>query len=503
MATVDQQILSAANAISSNITSLKHDRPLLAQNILSQLRNLVEGVAVRLHAGRGDVEFQYSAVGAAISYVASRGQVNFVARFHKLLQISASHYTMGGDPSERLMLKYFDYLHRIRDLSSTQLGLTILRNLEDFPVDLDPSLREYHQKISERILAVRSGAPTHARKDRYYIHAVRPFYAGGRVYYEVTFFNAVNRVSKFDRVIGFTDIDMTDKYAANLVLESDSIEVLGQTMPITIIREWEVSIRPCEFDNFARILGHQIRTSTGSSEYRNLMQYLTTTSSSLLDIVDMADTQYAELREGMAQRSRQLQIFTLLDQVRQMNQTNAAGINVLRYLLLRMNNLLIKRQFRYEACGVLSNLNLEYGCKPFDRMPFCTSLFGHNPRFSDLAASLDLSGRYHELLARRVKRNVDDHGVLYTPEVDLANLGDVDQLIAAYNGQLYYRHTGRRLQKDKGHVFLKEYEDGTVDIIEKLQQQASGGVAGHDSAVRQWLAQTTTATDDPVKAKAL
>lgn len=503
MATVDQQIESAASAISSNVAALSHDRPLLAQNILSQLRNLVEGVAVRLHVGRGDGEFQYSMVGAAIAHVGSKAQVNFVARFHKLLQISASHYTMGGDPSERLMLKYYDYMHRIRDLASTQLGLTILDNLEDFPVDLDPSLREYHQKIAERIVAARSGPPSQARKDRYYIHAVRPFYANGHIYYEVTFYNAVNRVSKFDRIIGFTDIDITDKYAANLILETDTIQVLGQTMPITLIREWEVSIRPCEFDNFARILDQQVKMSTGSSEYRNLMQYLTSTSSSLLAIVDMAAPQYAALQAWATKRSRQPQIFPLLDQVRQLNQANGAGINVLRYLMLRMNNQLIKRQYIPEGCGVLSNLNLEYGCKPFDRMPFCTSLYGHNPKFSDLVESLDRTGRDHELLARRVKRNVEDHGMLYTPEVDLAASGDVDQLIAAYNGQLYYKHTGRRLLKDKGHVFIKEYEDGTVDIIEKLQQHAASGVSGHDTAVRQWLAQTTTATDDPIKAQAL
>ena len=503
MATVGQQITSAANAISSNIAALGHDRALLAQNILSQLRNLVEGVAVRLHAGRGDVDFQYSAVGAAISHVAANGRLNFVSRFHKLLQISASHYTMGGDPSERLMLKYYDYLLRIRDLAGTQLGLTILDNLEDFPVDLDPSLREYHQKIAERIVAARSGPPSQAGKNRYYIHSVRPFFADGQIYYEVTFYNAVNRVSKFDRIIGFTDIDITDKYAANLILDSDSIQVLGQTMPITIIREWEVSIRPCEFDNFARILDQQVKMSTGSSEYRNVMQYLTTTSSSLLDIVDMADAQYAALQAWATKRSRQPQIFPMLDRVREMNPANAAGVNVLRYLMLRMNNQLIKLQYSYEPCGALSDLNLEYGCRPFDRMPFCTSLFGHNPRFSDLAESLNAKERDHELLARRVKRNVEDHGMLYTSEADLADLGNVAQLIATYNGHLYYKHTGRRLLEDKGHVFIKEYEDGTVAIIEKLQQHATTGVAGHASAVQQWLSQTTPAPDDPIKAKAL
>lgn len=503
VSTVDQQIQSAADAISSNITALRHDRALLAQNILSQLRNLVEGVAVRLHTGSGAGEFQYDMVGAAISHVAAHGKLNFVSRFHKLLQISASHYTMGGDPSERLMLKYYDYLFRIRDSASTQFGMSILGNLESFPVDLDPSLQEYHLKIAERIVSARAVPLVNPRKDRYYIHGVRPFYANGHVYYEVTFYDAVNWVSKFDRIIGFTDIDMTDKYAANLALASDSIHVLGQTMPIMIVREWEVSIRPCEFDNFARILGHRIKTSSGSPEYRNLMQHLTRTSSSLLDLVDMPDHQYAQLRASATERSRQLQILPVLDGARQVIRSNSAGSNVLRYLMLRMNNQLIKLQHSHGECNVLSNLHLEYGCKPFDRMPFCTSLFGHNPRFADLAESLDTTARTHELLARRVKTNVEDGGMIYTPVADLKDFGDSDQLIAAYNREVYYKHAGRKLLKDKGHVFIREYEDGTVAIIEKLQEYATTGIAGYAGAVKQWLSQTTPAPDDPVKVEAL
>lgn len=503
MSTVDEQISNAAGAISSNIATLSHNRALLAQNILSQLRNLVEGVMVRLHAGRGDVEFQYASVGPALSHVGANGKLNFLKRFHKLVQISASHYTMGGDPSERLMLKYYDYLLRIRDLASTRLNLAILANLEDFPVDLDPSLREYHQKIAERIVAARALPSSQAPKARYYIHTVRPFYWNGYIYYEVTFYNAVNKVSKFDRIIGFTDIDIADKYAVNLTLESDSIHVLGQTMPITIIREWEVSIRPCEFDNYARILGQSIKVSSGNSEYRLLMQYLTGTSSGLLDLVDMEDAQYEQVKAWATQRARQSQIFPMLDLGRQMIRAKIPGYNVLRYLMLRMNNQIIKLQYAPVDCGVLSNLRLEYGCKPFDSMPFCTSLYGHNPRFADLAESLDASSRTHELLARRVKINVEDQGMLYTPVADLEDLGDVDQLIATYNGKLYYKHTGRRLLNDKGHVFIKDYEDGTVAIINKLQQHATAGVAGYEAAVQQWLAQTTPGPDDPIKANAL
>jgi hypothetical protein len=501
--TVDQQIESAADAISSNIAALGHDRPLLAQNILGQLRNLVEGVAVRLHAGRGDSEFRYDLVGAAMSHVAARGRVNFISRFHKLLQISASHYTMGGDPSERLMLKYYDYLHRIRDLASTDLGLPILGNLEDFPVDLDPSLREYHEKIAERIVAARAVPLPNPRKDRFYIHAVRPFYAQGHIYYEVTFYNAVNQVSKFDRIIGFTDVEITGNYAANLVLQSDSIDVLGQTMPITIIREWEVSIRPCELDNFGRLFDHRTKTSSGTSEYRKLMQYLTTTSSSLLDITDMTDARYEQLRDWATERSRTTQIFPLLDQARQIIKSKSAGHNIIRYLMLRMNNQIIKLQYTPTPCAMLSNLRLQYGCNPFERMPFCTSLIRHNPRFVDLVESIDINGRTHELLARRVKNNVEDRGMLYTPIADVEPLGNLDTLMSAYNAHVYYKHTGRIMVKDKGHVFIRQYEDGTVAIIEKLQEYATSGIAGYAAAVKRWLASATPAPDDPLKVKAL
>src|SRR5918995_2692562 len=76
---------------------------------------------------------------------------NFLGKFHKLIQVSASHYMLEGDASERLMLKYYEYLHRIRSLLRDSCGIEVLASLEAFPVDLDPSLREYHEKIAQAV----------------------------------------------------------------------------------------------------------------------------------------------------------------------------------------------------------------------------------------------------------------------------------------------------------------------------------------------------------------
>ena len=413
--------------------------------------------------------------------------------------------TLDGEASERLVLKYYEHLQRTRDFARDRCGLTILGNLESFPVDLDPSLREYHQKIAARIVALRATPlDSTPRWERYYIQNVRPFFVDGDIYYEVTFTAPIDRASKFDRIIAFTDVDMTDKYAARLVLASDSIEVLGQVMPITIIRAWQVSIRPCEISNFGRLLGQHFQISTTSVEYRNLMNHLTENASNLINIIDTPDATYASLRAAIIGKAQTQRIMPMLDEARRIIRLNAPGTNTLRYLMLRMNNVIIKQQHDWSGCERLSDLQLSYRCIPFDTMPFCTSLIEHNPRFTDLAESLDTSGRIHELLARRVKNNIENRGVLYTPIADLEDLGDVEGLVSVFNSKLYYKHTGRHLLIDNGHVFVREYEDGTVEIIEMLQKFSNSGVSGYAAAVDLWLKQPTTPPiDDPLKETAL
>lgn len=504
MTTINKQIQSADEVICRNIESLTEQRALLSQNILSQLRNLVEGVIVLLHTGSPNAEFNYDDVNPALAFIKSQGKLNFLGKFHKLLQKSVSHYSPDEDASERLMLKYYEYLHRVRSLLQDNCGISVLRNLETFPVDLDPSLQEYHEKISARIEAVRSTPPSGGRKHRYYIHKTRPFFIGGRIYYEVTFYRVADKVNKFDRIIAFTDIDINDKYAALLLLRQDTIDVLGQTLPITIIREWEVSIRPCEFNNFARLLGITIGVKTNSDEYRYLMHGLTANSGSLLDLIDMPDDNYARIKAaGTAGNAKPL-IFPMLDKARNIARSPAPGVNVIRYLMLRMHNQILRLQYEERGCDLLSEMKLRYGCIPFDTMPFCTSPIGHNPRYWDLVESLDATSRNHELLARCLKNNVDRHGMLYTPVADLEKFGDVSDLISTYNSKLHSKHTERRLlMQDKGHVFIRGYESDTFDIVKKLQESASSGVAGYTQAVERWLKEIYRGIDDPLKEDAL
>ena len=511
MATVEQQVLDSSNAIDQNISVITTDRGFLSQNLLQYLRHLVEGLVVYAYVPDRSVTYNYQTqFDAARDAVKGDARYRLLTRFHNLLQISVSHYTLDRDPSERLILKYYEYLLRTRDRAKQHLGLDILRNLEQFPLHEDPALRAYYEKIAERIEASRDDLLT-GKTERYYINSSRPFFIGGRIYYEVTFSLAHNRTSKFDRIIGFTDIDVSDYYAAQLELANDSIDVLGQTMPIIIVRDWSVSIRPCEFDNFARLLGQQTKVQSGHVEYRNLMQYLTLTRHGLLDLIDSSDAVYNQVKTwALANAQRTPLIFPALDAARAIIQRNRPGTRLLRYLMLRMNNQILKAQYSVGECSRLSSLHVVWGCIPFDTMPFCTFLVDHKPRFVDVAASVSATGREHELLARRVRNNVEQRGMIYTPDSELTDLGDIDSLISAYNGNVYYKHANRRIKHDNGHVFITGYEDGTVEIIEQLQKITSGGIDDYADDVAAWLDENAKLpdgdpqkVDDEIKADAL
>lgn len=502
MVTVAEHIASIDKVICANIEALADRRDLLSQNILGQMRNLVEGVAVYIYNG-GETEHDYkSTIQQALEWVSSQAKLNFIKRFHKLLQPSTSHYTFDGDTSERLMLRYYEYLLRLRKLLHDKTGISILANLESFPLNQDPALAEYHNKIA---LAIeKSGPPLSNHRDRYYILKTQPFVTDDQIYYEVTFCQAVNQSNKSQRIIAFTNIDIADNYAAILALQDTTIEAFGQQMPITLIRNWEVAIRPAEIKNFARLLGQEMqRGRTDSDEYKFVMRELTT-GSTLLDLIDASDDRYRSMRAQGTAKTRNLQIFPALDKARDIIRGRHPGHNMLRYLLLRMRNRDLKPQYNWQSNTHLSNLNLAYGCIPFDSMPFCSMPLKHTPRFWDLINSLDPEGRTHEFLARRIQRNVEDRGMLYTPLSELDDFADINTLITTHNNALYHKHRpARNLVLDKGHVFIQGYENDTHDIITKLQSYATKGIAGYTAAVTHWLNCTANDIDDSAKRTAL
>ena len=112
----------------------------------------------------------------------------------------------------------------------------------------------------------------------------------------------------------------------------------------------------------------------------------------------------------------------------------------------------------------LSNLYIAYESIPFEEMPFCSALKNHVPCLADLFECLDSRNREHELLARVIKNNTEQKGVLFTPltkddntgKYSLGDFRDVEYLKNKYNNQLYSsdKQQARKLVIDKNYIYI-------------------------------------------------
>ena len=489
MLLVDKAILDTNEVICKNIAKFdESERGLLSQNILSQLRNLVEYIAQKIYSNGLDTDpNNYQDKKAAWNYILSRGEFRFLSKFHNLLQKSVSHYTFDENGSERLMLKYYEYLIRIKQYLEGVYGLIILENIEEFPLRTDTNMMEYYAQISSRIISPSPNARKNPYNDRAYIQKIKPFFVKNQIYYEVTFTIANDKASKFDRIIAFTRLELTDYYAVKLSIHDDVIQVFGREMPIQIIDGWEVSIRECEINHFADVFGKHAQIKINNIESRALMKYLTDTKTSLVDLVSLNDFDYDLVKKHCAIGARVTIIFNLLDKSRNIIRSNAPGSNIIRYLLYKMNNRVLKKQRDDKQCPKLSDLYLQWGCIPFDNMPYASSLVEHNPHIYDLFECIPSEGRDCEFLSRKIKNNTEQEDMLFTSVDDLKQFDSIDDLIKLFNSKLYYTHANRKIYRFQDYVYIKGYEDDTTDIIRRLVQLSVSGIPNYTSFVDSWL----------------
>ncbi len=502
MKRIDQQILDINKVICSNIKS-NSERGLVSQNIISHLRNFVEHIALKEFAKGEDIDNSYKNIKESIRYIKTRGQLKFLYRFHQLLQITISHYTPDEENSERLMIKYFEYLIRIRDHVQTKFNISLLQNLNSFPLNQDSSLSEYYRKIADQINNGLNSRKKIKYVDRYYIQKIKPFFVDLNVYYEVTFNRAIDNVSKFDRIIAFTNLELSHNYAVKLTVSKSNIEIMGKKMPIQIIDNWEVSIRPCELNNFADIFGTHPKLNTNNKEYHELMKFIKATKNNLVDLILSDDEYYNLVKKIIKERTKVQNFFPILDRCRAICRSESAGTNVVKYLLYKLKNRIIKKQRNNEQCPKLSNLFLLYGCLPFDEMPFNSSLVNHNPKLTHLYDCIEFNGREHELFARYIKNNTEIKGMLYTPISEVKHFKDINALVSKHNQLLYSKHKHRSIEQYKNHFYIKGYEFAAVEIVKKLVDFSSVGLKNYKNSITAWLQSGISNVDCEEKKKSL
>ena len=499
MRKVDEQIDISDKAICKLIDTFGADeRGFLSQNILDKLRTFVEAISVK---AIGETEYSYDIfTNKAKNHIAARADLRFLSKFHKRLQSSKSHYATSEEATERLMLRYYEYLLRIKLFLKKAYNLDVLKNIDKFPIDTDHTLSEYYEKIAKKIKELR---PKNKLIKSFYIQKAKPFFVNQEIFYEITFRIADDKLRKFDRLIAFTKLEITENYAVELAFDEDYIEISNKKMPIQIINDWRVSIRPCEFKNYENIFASDSKEYSRTKEYDEIMSFLTETGLNLIEIVDFPDSYYDRFKKRITQESKTTRILELLDRSREFVQKHSPGANILRYLLYNLNNRVIKEQYNRGGNFKLSNLNLLYECIPFDEMPFASCPVRHTPVISDLLDCIDVTGREHELLARRITSNAEIKGWLYAPREDVADhFEDVDGFIDKFNNLLYQgteTQRDRKIEIYKDHIYITGYENAVIEIVKKLKDLSTSGIKNYSNSINAWLASPDSDVDCPQK----
>ncbi len=432
MRQVDKEIFTADKAICRHIGNAKKvGRPIASQDALKNLRDLVDNIALKIYDEREDLEYSWVNMKKGIKYINRYSEWLDISRFHKLLQQSVSHTTPNEENSERLMLKYYPYLKEIKKMMYDKFSFDVLANLDEFPLDTDNAMQEFYDKIAGKIETVKyEPNPIH---NKYYIKKIKTFYSKRKIYYEVTFTLASDHASKFDRIIAFTDKKITDFYAVKISFIKSSIDMLGRTMPILIINEWEVSIRNCEFYNFTKLVRGRMITTT-NTEQIGISRFLTEEGINLSELVEFSDKDYNRIRNEATHKTRNIVFFEDLDLCRKLILKNAPGSTLLRYLLLNLNNRIIKAQYEGSPNLKLSGLFVNKRSIPFNNIPYNFNPRETKVRIRDVFACISPEGREHEFLARYVKDNTEIEGTLFTPVSDVKKrFGDnINFLIKKY-----------------------------------------------------------------------
>ena len=471
------EIKYICSVIDKNIVahSKLKDRGLLSENILSQLRNLTEDVAILINNKENslNLDCHYDNVNTSMDFVAGKNKYKYIKKFHDFLQSTVSHYTPGENDAERLMLYYFRYLCMFKQTLLDECSLNILDKLEDFPIYEDELTKNHYKEICKKIEDVEDLTNKSLKRGRFYVNKCRPIYAFGKLYYELTLTKATDYVNKFERILMYSKHYIPDNYSIKLSYIEKEVKIFSYDSKIKVIDNYIISIRPCEIRNIGRLLGIDKNVDDNYNEYISLMKILKEEEINLLELLMSDNIKYNNYLAIIKEKAQNNNISELLDRLRDRLSQELPGNNILRYCLVKMENSVIKDQFQRVQNEHIGNLYIKNQSIPFDSMPYAMSPYKHNVSWFHLVSAIDNDGREYELLGKSIKYNSEMNNKLYTDLDEVEKFGDVDSLIKKYNDALILygidSSDKSKIIKENNLLFINSYEKNSIEIIKKLK----------------------------------
>ncbi len=495
-----EEINNTSDVIIQAMTEL-NNISLLSSLVLPKLRVLVDSIACYIREDEVKVEINetsYEKIDKSISYVLSKNNYKFLAKLHDEFNIS-NHHTAVGDYATRLLYSYLLELINIKDFVYRKYNIEILNGIENFTIDKDDTFNDYYKKILYQLNKCHFSDNPFTGGDYYYVQKKKPIYIDHSLFFEYTLTNALDHNNKFDRFVVFSKLNLYENYAIQGKILNKSISIFQKNVNITILTDYNVSIRLCELEHLGNILGGDSQYSK-TKEYYKLMKFIQSKRISLSQIILFDDNKYFNFEKECFDNDKPFAIQSLLRKVREFVKTKRTGTNVLLYLLTIMRNDIIKKQIDKEPNVDFYGLKLKMKCKPFDQTPYSASLCQHIPLMRFIMECISYDDHYYEMLNRVVSKNSLEENALYTPVDELKFDKDIDEVIEKYNSTIPSYHPLRKIYRYNKYVYLEENESDTSYLLKLIKTLIhNGGLSNYYEYVNKNIAKLEKADAEKIK----
>ena len=480
-----EDVLKVAVAHSENICDaitagsvLNQTRDSISRKILGELNRLCESVLIL----NGLQYCSPISLRTAYDYSLLSIKTKFLATFIQGLRYIGLRIPEEGQ-NERLMLKYYDFLWKIRQFMYERYSVVVLQNLEDFPRPANEEDKQYNELIASAIDSVKTTS-NNWKSSRYYIQKKTTFYVGRERYFEITLQLASKYATKYNRLTVYAKSDISSNYSIQIGFEEAEIRLWEKPSKIKVVTNWRVSIEPSALNKFALILKRETKLSSQYKEYGALMDFLTQTGMNLLDLVDLSDAQFHILIDQIYKSTNTIHFKEILVFLHKTfhEKSTVYGRNIVRYILLHLKETIIENLLPNEddAKKFYSDiLNLSAACHPFDNNPFLYNLPRHSNVMRDVmrvAGSKRLTAVAPYL---RIKYLTDITGEIYFPRSEI-EVPSAKQTIERYNSTLeeYDVEQGVSIKEEGDLVYIDRYVNITVTILRVLLNYTNDGNDG-------------------------
>lgn len=482
---------------------LNSTRDDISRRILSRLQDLCTATlilnAMKYSHGKVNLRFawEYSLLNIETKYLGS---------FYKALKFIGRRIPEEGQ-SERLMLKYYDFLWQIRNFLKDQFNYNILQNLENFPINTDLQDETYYKLISERLKDIKTTSDTF-RDSRYYIQKKTPFYIGTERYYEITLQLAGVYATKYNRITAYTKDNISTNYSIQIDYVDKTIDLWGIDTKIKIITNWRVSIDPLCLNKIGKILHMPTKLNSRHREYLNLMDFLTRSGINLLELIDLKEIQFKAIIDEIYSTTKTEIYKEILLKLKNnySSISRVKGRNTIRYLLINLKEEIIKDVLpnKFTQTFLSDKLHISSKCFPFEKNPYISNLAGRKTSDNNLKQILDVAGIDKMDLAYPyiyIKKNINETGEIYY------NLDKIltTENIARYNLSLdeWEKRQGYEIIVDNSIVSINSYEKSTLFILKKLLELSHKTNKGQKEINQKFIEENPIRLNDDLKKQAI